>query len=367
METDKNRLFGQLVGKLIAGQNLCRDESYRAFCQVLGNEVSDLQQGAFLAALTSKGETADEVAGGWKAIYELDTIKVALNDVVDNCGTGMDSFKTFNISTVASIIAAAGGVKLARHGARAISSVCGTVDLAESLGVDVESSVDLVAHSIEECGLGLFNGMSPQVHPMALGRILSQIHFGSPLNIAASLANPAMPGAGLRGVYSRELIQPVIEVMKAIGYEQAMVIHGCIDNSDLGMDEASVCGTTFAARLQDGEIHRFSFVPEECGLTKHSPKELKADRDKKTAAIEAVRLLSGNVDGARRDAVLLNTALLFYLKEMVDDIREGVERAREILQSGKALDTLQRWVTAQNSSPSAGLKKLKGLMNEGQC
>ena len=367
METETNRLFGQLVGRLIDKQNLGADEAYRAFRLVLDNEVNDMQQGAFLAALTAKGETADEVAGGWKSIYEVDTVKVSLSDVVDNCGTGMDSFKTFNISTAASIIAAGGGLKLARHGARAISSACGTVDLAESLGVDVECNAELVAQSIQECGLGLFNGMSPQIHPMALGRILSQIHFGSPLNIAASLANPAMPKIALRGVYSRELILPVTEVMKAIGYERAMVVHGVIDNSELAMDEASICGTTYAAELRDGRIDEFSFEPEECGLKRHAPEPLKADRDRETAAVEIVRLLSGTVNGARRDAVLLNAGLLFYLKDMADTIRDGVEIAEEILESGKVMNTLQQWVSAQNREPEAGLKRLKGLIAEGQC
>jgi anthranilate phosphoribosyltransferase len=367
MQTDTNRLFGQLVGRLIDKQDLKADEAYRAFHLVLSNEVNDMQQGAFLAALTAKGETADEVAGGWKAIDEVDTVKVELSDVVDNCGTGMDSFKTFNISTVASVIAAAGGVKLARHGARAISSSCGTVDLAESLGVDVECSADLVARSIQECGLGLFNGMSPRIHPMALGRILSQIHFGSPLNIAASLANPAMPRIALRGVYSRELILPVAEVMKAIGYERAMIVHGVIDDSELGMDEASICGTTFAAELQDGEIEEFSFEPEECGLKRHAPGPLKADSNRETAAVETVRLLSGTVDGARRDAVVLNAGLLFYLKDMAETIRGGVKKAEEVLESGKVMDTLQQWVSTQNRTPDAGLKRLKGLIAEGQC
>ena len=367
MQTETNRLFGQLVGRLIDKQDLKADEAYHAFRLVLDNEVNDMQQGAFLAALTAKGETADEVAGGWKSIYEVDTVKVSLSDVVDNCGTGMDSFKTFNISTAASVIAAAGGLKLARHGARAISSACGTVDLAESLGVDVECSAELVARSIQECGLGLFNGMSPRIHPMALGRILSQIHFGSPLNIAASLANPAMPKIALRGVYSRELILPVTEVMRAIGYERVMVVHGLIDNSELAMDEASVCGTTYAAELRDGRIDEFSFEPEECGLQRHAPEPLKADRDRETAAVETVRLLSGTVNGARRDAVLLNAGLLFYLKDMADTIRGGVERAEQILESGKVIDTLQQWVSAQNREPEAGLKQLKELISAGQC
>lgn len=362
MDMEKNRAMGRIITRLIDKENLSRQEAHTAFCQVLGNEVSDMQQGAFLAALTAKGETADEVAGGWRAVYELDTRKVdAGDDIVDNCGTGMDSFKTFNISTAASLVAAAGGVTVARHGARAITSSCGTVDMVEALGVDVECGVELVAKSINQAGIGLFNGMSPEVHPMALGRILSQICFGSPLNIAASLAHPALPKIGVRGVYSPALLQPVAEVMQAIGYTDALVVYGAITGSDKGMDEASVCGLTSGVRLQDGVLRSFSFQPEECGLQSHRPESLRPDPDRSTAAVKMYQLLAGKGDVARLDAVILNTALVFLVKGMVSTISEGVKKAREILLSGQALATLSRWVEVQNSDPAAGLARLATL------
>ncbi len=367
MKMEKNRAFGRVITRLIAKNELSKEEAYDAFSMVLKNEVSDMQQGAFLAALTAKGETADEVAGGWQAIYELDTEKAVLADpdgVVDNCGTGMDTFKTFNISTAAAIVAAGGGVKVARHGARAISSICGTVDMAEALGVDVECSVEVVANSIEQAGLGLFNGMSPRVHPMALGRILSQIHFGSPLNIAASLANPALPKIGVRGVYAKDLLLPVVRVMQSIGYTDALVVYGSINGSSQGMDEASVCGTTSCARLENNEIREFTFEPEDCGLPTHSCQELSADTNIADAAIKMVSLLGGHTPGARTDAVLLNAALIFLVRGTVKTLNEGVEQAREVLACGKAMETLDRWVTVQNMNPDAGLKKLHNLQQE---
>jgi anthranilate phosphoribosyltransferase len=366
-DMEKNKAMGQVITRLINKENLSLDESHAAFCQVLGNEVSDMQQGAFLAALTAKGETASEVAGGWRAVYELDTKKVAIGDgVVDNCGTGMDSFKTFNISTAASLVAAAGGVTIARHGARAITSSCGTVDMVEALGVDVECSVELVAKSIAQAGIGLFNGMSTEVHPMELGRILSQICFGSPLNIAASLAHPALPKIAVRGVYSQALILPVAEVMQAIGYTDALVIYGAIAGSEKGMDEASVCGTTSGVRLQNRVLKEFSFQPEDCGLPIHRPESLRPDGDRNTAAVKMYQLLAGRGHAARLDAVILNSALVFFVKNMVVTILEGVEKAREILLSGQALGTLERWVEVQNSDPSAGLKKLADLARAGR-
>lgn len=141
MQTAVNRAFGGLITRLVQKEDLSREEARVAFDTILNNETTDMQQGAFLAAMTAKGETEDEVAGSWEAIYELDTVKVASDDprpIVENCGTGMDTFKLFNISTAASIVAASGGVRKARHGALAISSVCGIVVMTEALGADVQ-------------------------------------------------------------------------------------------------------------------------------------------------------------------------------------------------------------------------------------
>jgi anthranilate phosphoribosyltransferase len=363
---EQNQKLGELITRLMTKNDLTWEEAFSAFQMILKDEVTDMQQGAFLAALTSKGETADEVAAGWQAVYDLDTRKVTLDDLepVDNCGTGMDSFKTFNISTAAALVGAAGGINIARHGARAITSARGTVDMAESLGVDMECDVDTVARSIKECGIGLFNGMSPRVHPMALGRILSQIRFGSPLNIAASLANPALPRIAVRGVYSPDLLRPVAEVMRSIGYSDAIIIFGAIAESDKGMDEASVCGTSKAIHLQNDNFTEFSFDPEEFGLHIHKPETIAADKDHLKASLNMIRLLAGRGNTARSEAVILNSALLFYVKKTVASIGEGVEKAEEILLSGKALDQLGKWVEIQNENPAAGLRKLADLKTE---
>ncbi|BHH82338.1 anthranilate phosphoribosyltransferase [Desulforhopalus sp. 52FAK] len=365
MDMEKNQKLGACIGQLIRGEDLSEKSAYDAFTMVLGNEVTEMQQGAFLAALTAKGETAQEVAGGWKAVYELDTEKVDFGDlaVVDNCGTGMDTFKTFNISTAASLVAAAGGVKVARHGARAITSSCGTVDMAELLGVDVECGVDLVKKSVVEAGIGLFNGMSPTVHPMALGRILSQICFGSPLNIAASLAHPGLPKVAVRGVYSPSLLQPVAEVMQAIGYSDALVVYGSINGSDKGMDEGSVCGETVGVQLKDGIIEPLSFMPEDVGLGLHSADLISSERNRDRAAKHMFELLAGRGTEAKNDAVILNSGLIFYVKNEVATIQDGVEKARELLLSGQAMKSLEGWVSVQNRDADKGRAKLEALGN----
>lgn len=365
MQTQADRKFGAIIMRLIQKENLSRNESRDAFSTILEDRTTEMQQGAFLSALTAKGETEEEVAGAWEAIYELDTHQVSFDThlpLCENSGTGMDTFKTFNVSTAASVIAAAGGIKMARHGARAITSICGTVDMAEALGVDVECHADIVANSIEKVGIGLFNGMSPQIHPRALGRILSKMFFGSTLNIAASLANPASPKIGVRGVYAKEMILPVAKVMKAIGYQRAVVLYGSIDGSGKGMDEASVCGTTFCAELTDkGEICEFSFRPEQVGVNCHDPIHLIPANDIRQEARRFVSLIRGKGDDARKEAAVLNAGLIFYTAGKADTIQDGIEKATSAMNNDIAYHTLEKWVKVQNKDPESGTKKLADL------
>lgn len=369
MTMEKHREFGALISKLIQSQNLTREEANEAFLQILNNEPTDMHQGAFLAALTAKGETAEEIAGSWQAIYEVDTVKVTPQTslpVVDNCGTGMDSLKTFNISTAVSIITAAAGIPMAKHGSRAITSSCGTIDILEELGVDVECDVDIVQKSIEKAGIGIFNGMSPKVHPQALGRILSQISFGTVLNIAASLANPALPKHGVRGVYSQEMLIPVANVMKEIGYKRALVVHGVAENGTLGMDEASTLGETHIAELkEDGSIETYSFTPEDFGIQRGDIADIKSLQNRQLEASRMVTLLKGQDTKSRTDIVALNAALVLYLMDQTPTIQEGYAKAMEILRSGQAFAKLEDWVREQNSDPEKGLAKLNALASQG--
>lgn len=361
------RQFGGCVNDLIRGKSMSRAQAKDMFRQVLLNEQPDLQQGAFLAAITAKGATPQEIAGSWEAIYEIDTIKVTPNTsspLVDNCGTGMDTLKTFNISTAASIIAAADGIVMAKHGARAITSKCGTVDIIEALGVDVECDTAMVKRSIEQAGIGLFNGMSPRVHPTALGRILSQIRFGTILNIAGSLANPAMPHYGARGVYSKEMLVPTIQTMKEIGYHRAFVFHGSNADGTKGMDEISTLGPTTVMELcEHGITSAYTITPQELGIAPPSEEDLLTSGDRELEAIRLLRLLNGEEQEARQDIVCLNTAPILVMMGRASDLREGVERARSILQSGKAVRKLQEWTRCQNADPSLGEGRFNVLMS----
>jgi anthranilate phosphoribosyltransferase len=319
--------FGSRIQRLINREDLDRDTIRKMFTQVLRGEQPDLQQGAFLAALVAKGETAAEIAGAWEAIREVDTVKVKPEvdgPILDNCGTGMDPFKTFNISTAASIVAAAEGVVLARHGARSITSKCGTVDVAEALGVDVEAEIEVAKKSVEKCGLGLFNGMSSSVHPKGLFRILSQIRFGTTLNIAGSLASPVLPHLGVRGVFRPDMVDKVAEVMGEIGYKEAYVFHGLKENGEPGMDEISNLGPTVFCRLKPGgNLERFTLEPEELGIKRARAEELASAESPQEEAVRLVRLLSGHDNGARLEAVCVNAAPMFLLVGRVGQVSES--------------------------------------------
>ncbi len=364
----KLRQFGMKLNDLINGKDITREEAKDMFRQVLLNEQPDLQQGAFLAALTAKGATPQEIAGSWEAIYEIDTVKVTPDvsgPLAENSGTGMDSLKTFNISTAAALVAAADGVIIAKHGARAITSRCGTVDMLEAVGVDVECDVEMVKRSIETVGIGIFNGSSSKVHPAALGRILSQIRFGTILNISGSLANPALPKYGARGVYSKEMIEPTILTMKEIGFKKAMVFYGSNADGTMGMDEISTLGSTAVSELdKDGSIRNYTLTPKELGLEVATEKDILSSNDRELEIRRFLRVLGGEERGPRQDIVCLNAAPLLCMMGRASDLVEGTERARSIIEQGRALDKLRQWARAQNGDPALGEERLGSLIEE---
>ncbi|NPV05068.1 MAG: anthranilate phosphoribosyltransferase [Syntrophaceae bacterium] len=355
--------FGAIITAVMARRHLSRDEARTVFAEILFGDQPDLQKGAFLAALRMKGETADEIAGCFEAIYYLDTNRIrAGGDIVENCGTGMDTLKTFNVSTLASIVAASLGVRLARHGARAITSRCGTVDLCEALGVDVECDVDTVHRSIEACGLGLFNGMSAQVHPSGLGRILSQVRFGTTLNIAASLANPALPRIAVRGVGEAGQIGPTLDVMERIGYRKAILCHGWDERRQQGMDELSTLGPSVIGVLDgNGGRSLYEMTPEDAGLRCGRRDDLRPRDTVQEEAVEAVRLLAGRGNPSRTDIVALNAGAVLWIAGRAESLRQGTAAALRQIASGAPLQKLRDWVRRQNRDAESGLRTLSSI------
>jgi anthranilate phosphoribosyltransferase len=292
-----------------------------------------------------------EIAGAWQAIVEFDTVPAAVNaagPLVENSGTGMDALKTFNVSSAAALIAAACGARMARHGARALTSRCGAVDILEAVGVDVDCDGASVERSISRAGIGIFNGMSPAVHPGGLGRILSQIRFGSTLNIAASLANPVRPTHGVRGVYAEGLVGPVGEVMLEIGYERVMVVHGYDDRREAGMDELSVLGASLVTEMDsDGRRDSYTVEPEDFGVRRAEHAEIAPLGDLRHEAVRFLQVVGGHGSEACGDAACLNAAAVLYVAGEAVDLSDGLVQAREAMASGAALRKLEEWVAAQ--------------------
>ncbi|MEI6033225.1 MAG: anthranilate phosphoribosyltransferase [Verrucomicrobiae bacterium] len=353
------KAFGAAIQRLINKQDLAEEESYALFRQVLRNEQPDLQQGAFLAALVSKGETTGEIVGAWQAIRDFDTIEASAGiegPIIENSGTGMDSLKTFNVSSAAAIVASACGAKMVRHGARALTSFCGTVDILEALGLDVECDPRTVERSLREVGIGLFNGMSARVHPGGLGRILSQIRFGSTLNIAASLANPIMPTHGLRGVYSESLVEPVGKIMAAIGYVRGMVVYGKADGQPGGMDELSVCGDSVVFEFSaTGGASSCRLRPEDAGLRTFPFAEIATTGNLQAECERFLGVLAAHGSPACTAFTCLNAGATLYIGGLAKSITEGVLMAQDAIASGAAIEKLRRWVAVQNSDPERGI------------
>jgi len=342
--------FTNYITALINKKNLSRQQAYDCFKEIIIDNPSRMQQGAFIAAITAKGQTSAEIAGIWQAIYELDTVKVQVNSsypLMENCGSGMDAAKTFNISSAAAIVAAADGIAMAKHGARAVTSVCGTIDILEELGINVECTPEKVKNSIEKANIGIFNGMSSYVHPQALGRILSETSFGTVLNIAASLANPALPLLAVRGVYSKTMLLPVAQAMKHIGYRRALVVYG-EDENGRGLDEASTMGLTYICELQEtGHILRYAFTPEDFGLKRARVGDLAMGVSKSAEANRMLKLLNAQENQARTDIVCLNAALAIYLADHQPNMQQAFKRAYDIINSGLAAKKLNDWIKVQ--------------------
>jgi anthranilate phosphoribosyltransferase len=361
-------MIGTYINRLISGENLTKEETVTAGELIVNDEITEIQQGAFLAALTAKGPTPEEICGIWQTLYEYDTVQCAPRidgPIMDNCGTGMDGFKTFNISTAAAIVAARAGVCMARHGARAVTSHCGTVDVCEKLGIDVDCEVGLVQRGLEQARIGIFNGMSPHVHPRALFRLLRAMGFGSILNISASLANPVHPRLAVRGVYSKDMVKTVVETMKAMGFCRALVFHGEVPGTSGGMDEISPFGTTWLAELkEDGTIMYGTIHAKEFSAMRVHPASIAGGSGPQQEALNLAGLLSGKEQGSRFFTVCLNTAPILYLADKVDTLQQGMDMAAEILQSGEAIHTLKDWIRCQNRDPESGLDRFHSLLEQ---
>ena len=321
------------------GGTLTRAQAEGAMASVMAGEVTDAQLAALLAALAVRGETVDEITG-FAAGMRAAAVPVAIADgAIDTCGTGGDRSHSFNISTVAAIVAAAAGARVAKHGNRAASSACGSADVLEALGVKIDLGAESVAACVGDIGVGFM--FAPRYHPAMrhAAPVRRDIGIRTIFNVLGPLANPAGVKRQLLGVPTTALAERMVEVLRDLGAERALVVH-----SADGLDEISPSGPTRTWELrEDGSIREDELSPEALGLER-APRDSVRGGDSETNATIARAVLSGAARDGARTAVLLNAGAACYVAGLAPDPRGGVALAAKAIESGAAMDTLERWI-----------------------
>lgn len=326
--------FLSTLKRLLAGEKLTRGEARAAMGAVLDGQATDAQVGAFLGALRVRGETVPEIVGFAEAMRQrAKRVTVRRRPLIDVCGTGGDASGTFNISTTVAFVAAGAGAAVAKHGNRAVSSKSGSADVLEALGVRTDLTPAQAAACVESVGIGFL--FAPSHHPgvARVAPVRRQLGTRTVFNLLGPLCNPAGAPRQLLGVYATGLVKPVAEALKGLGAERALVV-----SAREGLDELSVSGVTVVATLTGGKVLVDEMTPERAGLKRRPLAALKGGDAKVNARI--VRAVLAGEPGAPREAVLLNAAAALLAAGLARDWREGVERAAESIDSGKALGAL---------------------------
>jgi anthranilate phosphoribosyltransferase len=327
-------MIQQALARLLDGHDLSREEAHGVMGSIMSGEATPAQIAGFLIALHAKGETADEIAGCAEAMREHALpVRPQRDDLVDTAGTGGDGASTINISTAAALVAAAAGAGVAKHGNRAVSSACGSADVLEALGFDLGLSAERVARSIDELGFGFL--FAPTHHPAMrhAAPVRSELAARTVFNVLGPLTNPAGARAQVVGVYAPELVRTIAEVLAQLGATRAFVVHGAG-----GIDELSPAGPNFVCEVVNGEVRPRNVDPLEFGVPRCEPAELRGGSPDENAA--AIRAVFAGEDGGRRSAILLNAAGAIAAGGHADDLREGLEIAREAIDSGAAAGRL---------------------------
>ncbi|MDE0355221.1 MAG: anthranilate phosphoribosyltransferase [Deltaproteobacteria bacterium] len=332
----------QAIAQLVAGTNLTEQEMVEVMNQVMTGEATPIQVGAFLTALRIQGETVEEVTGAARVMREKAShVDAGEGCVLDTCGTGGDGKNTFNISTTVAFVVAAAGITVAKHGNRAVSSGSGSADVLGALGVKIDVPKETVERCLREVRLGFL--FAPALHGAMKYAAAPRREVGirTIFNLLGPLTNPANASHQLLGIYDGTLIETVAQVLGNLGSRRAMVVHG-----EEGLDEISLGGPTAVADWRDGAVHRYTLDPEEFGFEKCPADRLTAADPAECAAI-VTAVLKGE-PGPARDVVLLNSGAALCVSERVATIADGIDLARERLDSGAALETLQHLVEVTN-------------------
>ena len=338
-------MIKEAIEKIVNKGDLTYDEAYAVMNEIMDGVSTPTQNAAFLAALSTKSaraETTDEIAGCAAAMREH-AVKVETGmDVFEIVGTGGDNAHSFNISTTSALVAAAGGMKVAKHGNRAASSLCGTADCLEALGVNIQLEPEKCIELLEKVGMCFFFAQKYHTSMKYVGAIRKELGFRTVFNILGPLTNPGKPSRMLLGVYDEYLVEPLAQVLADLGVKKGMVVFG-----QDKLDEISLSSPTTICEIKDGWYRTTVIRPEDFGFETCEKSELIGGTPEENAEITR-NILSGKETGAKRNATLMNAGVALYIGGKAENMADGIKLAAEIIESGKAIETLEKLIEVSN-------------------
>ena len=337
-------MIKEAIVKIVNKEDLTYDEAYSVMNEIMSGETTPTQNAAFLASLSTKSaraETTDEIAGCAAAMRDHATKVETGMDIFEIVGTGGDNAHSFNISTTSAIVAAAGGVKVAKHGNRAASSKCGTADCLEALGVNINQSPKRCVELLKEAGMCFFFAQKYHTSMKYVGAIRKELGFRTVFNILGPLTNPGSPKMQLLGVYDDYLVEPLAQVLVSLGINRGMVVYG-MDK----LDEISMSAPTKVCEIRDGWFKTYTIAPEDFGFTRCTKEDLVGGTPEENAQI--TRDILAGAKGPKRDAVLMNAGASLYIAGKADTFKDGIALAAQLIDSGKATETLKKIIEVSN-------------------
>lgn len=333
-------MIKEAIVKIVSKEDLTYEEAYTVMNEIMSGETTPTQNAAFLAALSTKSaraETTDEIAGCATAMREKATRVEAGDDLFEIVGTGGDNAHSFNISTTSALVAAAGGMRVAKHGNRAASSKSGTADCLEALGVNIDQDPDKCRELLDKAGMCFFFAQKYHTSMKYVGAIRRELGFRTVFNILGPLTNPGHPSMQLLGVYDDYLVQPLAQVLMNLGVKRGMVVYG-----QDKLDEISLSAPTTVCEFKDGWMKNYVITPEQFGLKRCTKQDLVGGKPEENAAI--TRAILAGEKGPKRDAVLMNAGAALYIGGKAESLAEGIKLAAKLIDEGKATETLEKLI-----------------------
>ena len=337
-------MIKEAISKIVNKEDLTYSEAYEVMNEIMSGKTTATQNAAFLAALSTKSakaETTDEIAGCAAAMREHATKVVTDMELFEIVGTGGDGAHSFNISTTSALVAAAGGMKVAKHGNRAASSKCGTADCLEALGVNIDQDPQKCVELLDKVGMCFFFAQKYHTSMKYVGAIRKELGFRTVFNILGPLTNPGSPKMQLLGVYDEYLAEPLTQVLINLGVKRGMVVYG-----QDKLDEISMSAPTTVCEFKDGWYKKYVICPEDFGFTRCTKKDLEGGTPEENAKI--TRDILNGEKGHKRNAVLMNAGAALYIGSKADSMKDGIALAAELIDSGKAIKTLDKFIELSN-------------------